>query len=84
MNRKPLPVKIYTVSDAGAGLTPEAAIQRTQELVARANRQALKQRGAPLALPKLPPKKRMNDSAKIKFMFEHGRWPSRSEQAGWY
>ena len=80
--RKPLPIKISTLgSGAGAGhLSPDDALLETQRLVARANKRALEEMGRVVFLPRQ--KKRMNDTDRMRYVFEHGRWPSASEQRG--
>jgi hypothetical protein len=83
---KPLPLKVYTIPDNGAGLTPEEAIDRTRELVARANEAALRNLGSPadFVLRARPPRNPMTDSDRVRFLFDHGRLPAPCEEAGWY
>ena len=80
--RKPLPIKISTLgSGAGAGyLSPDDAILETQRLVARANKRALEEMAQLVFLS--PRKRRMNDTDKMRYYAEYGRWPSASQQRG--
>ena len=80
--RKPLPLRVSTLgSGAGAGhLSPDDAMLETQRLVARANKRAFEEMGRLIILPRQ--KKRMNDTDKFRYLFQHGRWPSPSEQRG--
>ena len=82
MSRKPLPIKVSTLgSGAGAGhLSPDDAMLETQRLVAMANKRALGEMGQIVILRRH--KRRMNDTDKILYFYEHGRWPSPSEQRG--
>ena len=80
--RKPLPIRVSTLgSGAGAGhLSPDDAMLETQRLVSMANKRALGEMGRVVFLPRH--RHRMNDTDKMRFLFQHGRWPSSSEQNG--
>jgi hypothetical protein len=82
--RKPLPIKVSVLGSAsGVGpLSSDEAIARTQELVARANKRAFEEMESAVLLPP-PPRRRMNDGDKIRYLLEHGHWPSPARQRGY-
>ena len=84
--RHPLPIKVSVLgTELGQDRTPEEAIEATRRLLQRSHEDALGE-GDQLfyVLPLSPPRSRMNDGDKIKYFYEHGRWPTPHEQDGWY
>jgi Glu-tRNA(Gln) amidotransferase subunit E-like FAD-binding protein len=85
MKQKPLPVTVSVLgNEMGLNLSPEQAIERTRQLLARASKATANREGEPFYVVPLPRHKRMSDETKIKFLFERGRWPTPEEQRGWY
>ena len=84
--KTPLPIKVSTLGQQpGLGqLTPDEAIAETQRLVSQANKRALEEMANVAVLPRPPRMRPMLDSDKVSFLFQHGRWPSPSEQEGYY
>ena len=82
--RQPQPVKISTLGNSGAGLSPDKAAQQIERLLHRSEKAANKGENLFHVLPPQPPHKPMSDERKIQFLYERGRWPSLHEQGGWY